>query len=177
MSILDLIRFWCNEERRLVHLPPLMPSLAVKRSMIVSIELAETVTPPWPDTERGLRFGQLRAQLDHFTIGGMISIGEDPYKKKRTAYMARLDPVRDEAWQIRSFDPKPAIRVFGHFAQTDVFVALTWAYRKPLGGPGSKAWNEEINGCKAEWRKLFPSYAPHHGSQLSDYVSENFIAV
>lgn len=74
--------------------------------------------------------------------------------------MARTYPPADEVWDIRSRDPKPAMRVLGCFAETDVFVALVHGYRKNLGGPRSRQWRDLIESCKAEWRKLFPRTYP-----------------
>ncbi len=177
MSIRDEIRHR-HGEGRLFHLLPLMPGVRAVRHMFVSPEIYNVVVKaPSNDTDEGKRFGRLRGDLDRFTEGAIISIANSPYKKNKKAYLARLDPPTDEVWYIRSVDPKPAIRVFGQFAMTDVFVALTWAWRIDLKGPESKEWRNEIQRCKAEWRKLFPSYNPHKGANLNDYVSDNFFAV
>jgi hypothetical protein len=145
--------------------------------MYISPELLSLLEGPWADVAQEIRANKLRADLDYFIEGGNIAIGQDPYKKKRTAYMVRLDPAYDEVWQIRSRDPKPGIRVFGRFADRDVFVALTWSERTPLGGPGNLAWIEAINLCKSEWRKLFPAYQPISGSDYNDYLSGGFFLV
>lgn len=176
MSISAEITRRCEEDR-LFPLPPLIPSLETKRAIFVSPEVNEAAYGPWEETTDGLRLSELRGHLDRFIIGGRISIAEDPYDKHKTAYLARLDPIRDEAWQIRILDPKPAIRVFGHFAQVDTFVALTWRWRRELEGPKSKAWRNEINRCKTEWRKLFPAYQPLKSEDIDEYVSENFYVV
>jgi hypothetical protein len=106
--------------------------------LFVSEELGQIVLPPWDASPKGLRFSQLRAQLDTFTAGGLISVAQEPFTKPKATYMARVDPAADEVWDIRSVDPRPAIRVLGCFAETDLFVALTWEYRKNLGGSNSK---------------------------------------
>ena len=145
--------------------------------MFVSEELADAVMMPWEDTDTEYRFGQLLQTLNNFTEGRRISVAEDPYDKHKKTFLARLDPIQDEAWQIRSIAPKPAIRVFGHFAFKDTFVALTWRHRSDLDGPRSKSWRDEIQRCKAEWRKLFHPYQPHRGESLHDYLSEPFFVV
>ncbi len=61
-----------------------------------------------------------------FIAGKVISVGWDPMKKGVSAFMARLAPVEDEVWDIRSRDPSPGIRVLGSFSERDVFVALLW---------------------------------------------------
>ena len=72
--------------------------------------------------------------------------------------MGLLAPREDAFWDIRSRDPRPGLRVIGHFAETDVFVALVWRPRSvvfegrlPLGeveGPNGKppSRNVESNG-------------------------------
>lgn len=121
--------------------------------------------------------GELYGTLNQFIIGGKISIATEPYDKDDSAYLAPLDPLRDKQWQIRSLAPRPAIRVFGHFAMTDVFIALTWRYRNELGGRGDPAWRNEINRCKTAWRQLFHPYQPFRGNEPHDYVSENIYVV
>ena len=168
MSIRDEINHRCGEGR-LFSLEPALPGIKLARTIFVSEDVNNALR-----RNDDIRFGMLRGQLDTLIGGGLISVAEDPYDKDKTAYIARLDPISDEAWQIRSIDPKPAIRVFGHFAETNVFVALTWRYRKELGGFGSKEWKDEINRCKAKWRILFHPYKPHRGTDVSDYISSKY---
>jgi hypothetical protein len=143
--------------------------------IFVSPELYALVAGPWGDKEIEHRANRLRADFDMFITGSVISVGQDPYKKKKNAYMSSLDPTEDEVWEIRSRDPKPGIRVFGRFTERDVFVALNWAHRDKLGGPQSREFRDERERCKAEWRKLFPSYAPHTGATPDDYISNIFL--
>jgi len=160
-------------EGRLFQLPPLMASAPVVRTMFVGEAIFEAVTPPWDRSPDGYRLSRLRADLDAFTEGHLISIAEHPFKKPNIAYMARTHPPKDEVWDIRSRDPKPAIRVLGCFAETDTFIALVYDYRRNLGGPRSREWRNLIERCKAEWRKLFPSFPPHKGEDVNAYVSTN----
>ncbi len=148
MSIRDEIKRRRSEER-LLWLPPLIPSESAKRLIFVSKEVSKIVMGPWGNTSEDLRFGRLRGDLDHFIMGGLITVAEDPFKKPRSTYMARLAPVRDELWDIRSRDPRPSIRVFGAFASTDTFIALTWQFRENLEGRDSRDWSVEIRKCKA----------------------------
>jgi hypothetical protein len=175
MSILEDINARV-QEGRLFYLVPALPSDPVVRYVFVSKEINGLVIGPWQDAKLEYRGGQLRAYLERFITGQLIGVAKEPYHA-RTAYMAQLSPLREEVWEIRSRDPRPAIRVFGRFAQQDTFVALTWAYRKPLGGPNSHEWRDAIEITKAEWRKLFPTYDPFSGTTVNDYITDNVFLV
>jgi hypothetical protein len=99
--------------------------------------------------------------------------------------MGRLSRPADEVWDFRAIE-KPGIRIFGRFAERDIFVALTcwprskpidWLDRPPLLKTDSREFRDAIEGCKAEWRKLFHTYPPKSGAQASDYLSENVLVV
>jgi hypothetical protein len=163
-------------EGRLFKLLPMLDGDRVERTMLVSEEVHAAVNGPW-DSADADRMARLRADLDNFTEGAAISISQEPFRKPKTTYLARTHPPEDEVWDIRSRDPKPGIRVLGRFAEKDVFIALVWNHREALGGPGSKEWRDFIERCKAEWRRLFPTYPPHSGRRIDDYVSEDFYVV
>jgi hypothetical protein len=125
MSIRDEI----NEriaEGRLFNLEPALASDPVERTMLISAEINSHLIGPWPNIIAAKRFGKLRADLEAFVKGEKVAVCLDPYVA-RNAYMGRLDQPNDEVWDVRSRDPKPALRVFGRFAERDVFVALTWS--------------------------------------------------
>lgn len=165
-----------RDEGRLYLLEPALPGSPCVRWLFISPEILKAINGPWEDSAEEYRLGRLRADFDHFIEGRRISIGKHPYKKNKKAYMSQLDPVADEVWEIRSIDPKPGVRVFGSFSEKDAFVALTWLYRAPLKGPDSREWRDAREQCKAEWRKLFPTYRPHTGADLeNDYASNAFL--
>ncbi|MGH9354034.1 MAG: hypothetical protein ACRD2G_18045 [Terriglobia bacterium] len=156
----------------MLYLPHSLPSVRHMRLLFAAEEVGRVVKPPWNATPEGLRFSQLRAHLDRFIEGSLISMAQNPFTKPRTCYMARIDPSTDEVWDIRSIDPRPAIRVLGCFADTDLFIALVWENRKNLGGPHSKEWRDFRERGKAMWRNLFPAYQPLRAASINEYVSE-----
>jgi hypothetical protein len=94
-----------------------------------------------------------------------------PPSKKVTAYLALLQDAKDEVWEFRCRDPNPQIRIFGRFAEKDLFIAFIKRNRPELSNDEYQPVMEE---CKRHWRTLFPSYNPHHGSSADDYVSNCF---
>ncbi|MDE2514437.1 MAG: hypothetical protein KGL12_00285 [Rhodospirillales bacterium] len=138
--------------------------------MLVAAELTRVLFGGDPAPADAVRIGQLRRDLDRFIEGGRVTIRDGLYRSD-PAYMARLDPPGGEIWEIRSVDPRPGLRVFGRFAEEDIFVALLLRTRKQLGGKNDPAWQEVVRHCKAEWRQLFPGHEPHSGKRVCDYVS------
>jgi hypothetical protein len=177
MSIRDEIKYWMNlEHPKLFQVLPTLPNGPVERLLFASKEVNRLVVGPWRDQTEEHRCGRLSAATDMFVEGYRITMAlDDPYKKPKTTYMARLDPLQDEVWEIRVLDPKPGIRVFGRFSEQDSLIVLTWAPRESL--PGSKEWRDAREGCKAEWRKLFPTYNAITGNNINEYVSHSAVPV
>ena len=159
---------------RLFFLPPLIPSVRMVREMFVSEEINAVAHPPWGTTKSDRRLAQMRGYLDAFTEGRRLTVAGDPYKKPKATNLARIDPIADEVFDFRCVDPKPGIRVLGYFAAYDLFIALTWNCRENL--QDDKAWRDEIERCKAAWRRLFHSFPPHSGDTINAYLS-NFQSV
>lgn len=145
--------------------------------MFISKHLRGAMDGPWYSADEEKRLSRLRGDLDAFVLGQMISVADHPYLKNKTAYLARVDPIHKEIWDIRSIDPRPGIRVLGCFAETDVFVGLVWEYRSNLDGPGGKLWEDFVQRAEHAWRLFALGLPPHSGSAISDYVSGNFFAV
>jgi hypothetical protein len=184
MSIRDSIEFWIKEGK-LYELKLVFASDQIQRTMIISDEIYQLLNGPWEDDVWGRRCGFLRGTLEAFVKGQEIGVCLEPFKASK-AYMGRLHRPRDEVWDIRSIDPSPGIRVFGRFAEKDVFVGLIWSPRSvdipasqrlPLGPRESIEWKNAIIECKTKWTVLFPSYQPVHGREIDDYIGSNFISV
>jgi hypothetical protein len=172
-------------EGRLLLLRLVVPGDPVARTIVLAEEIKALIEGPWADSGLRYRAGRLRADLEEFVKGEQIVACLEPFKAA-TAYMGRLDPPEDGAWDIRSRDPSPALRVVGMFAETDVFVALRWAPRSrqqtwtpkpPLGARNSREWRDMLVQCKTDWTNLFHSYRPVIGDNIHDYISTNVILV
>lgn len=175
MSITDDIkrRVKAYLGKRLFDLPLVFPGDPHIRTVIVSDEVRDVVAEPWSDNWEGRRHSYLRGALDIFTEGGCISVSEKPYNKDPDAFLARVDPVKDEIWDIRAIQPLPGIRCLGGFGGKDFFIALTWDYRENI--LGSDGWRDEIQHTKSEWESLFGTIPRFHGASLNDYLSNFYV--
>ncbi len=72
---------------------------------------------------------------------------------------------------MRSHLEEPQIRVFGHFAAKDVFVAFFFEYRGDLGSEADPDWLYQIRSVEHEWKQLFPAYTPLKSSDATKLFS------
>lgn len=168
----------CLQKGRLFEVPLISPDLSERRRILATPKLMAQIDGTAGGGDR--RFVvELRADLDDFLGGKPITVGGP---KDKNAYMKPLLRSKadkgfggHEVWEIRSRDPKPAIRVFGRFARRDVFVATDWEHRAILGGFGSLLWRREIRRCKHDWRAVFGTREAHTGGSVHDYISDPVI--
>ncbi len=158
---------------RLVELASLFTGDETARTMIVSLEILAVVTPPFPDSDEGLRLGEFRAWLDSFMEGAEISVAEYPFQKPSDAMLSRVDPIESELWSIRVTQPHetPGVRSFGGFAGKDEFIALTWDFREMI-----PHFDDAVSGALAAWDDLFGPNGPFKGDSLDEYLT-NYRAV
>jgi hypothetical protein len=180
MSIRDAIDNLLDEKpARLFKLKPLNEKDSKRRTVLMSQEIANLVYGPWPDGRMGNRCARLRGDLENLITAKNIAVCWEPFEG-RDEQIGRLYPVRDEVWDLRSQDPHPGLRVFFRFAEKDTFVALncsprsvevSWLNRIPLLGRTSRQWRNAMVECRAEWRRLFPTYDAHTGSNVNEYLT------
>ena len=77
MSIYDEIRYRVSEGR-LTLLQPAMPGTVIVRELFVTKEIITLINGPWPNQESEVNCSYLRADLDRFITGEMISIRMPP---------------------------------------------------------------------------------------------------
>jgi hypothetical protein len=175
MSIHDRVEELLNEHD-LIELDVSLPVDPLERRMLLTPDVNALLVGPWRDDKWAKRCGRLHDDLEVFVRGDLISASLTPYKHE-TAYLGRLDRPIDEVWDIRSRDPKPAIRVFGRFADCDMFVALTHRERKSLNNRND--WRLAVHDAKTRWNRLFhPHDPPFTGeSDIHAYVSTKVFIV
>lgn len=173
MSIHDEIESRCDEGRLF---PFTLAGADPARWIFMSEDINKLFIGPWESQERKNRCVDLSVDFERFVSGGMITVARRS-RKAKNAYMSQLEKPFERAWDIRSTNPRPGIRVLGRFAGQNVFVALNWEFRELLGEYGSDEWNFVINKCKANWRQLFHPYDPIGDDQriseenINDYIS------
>lgn len=127
------------------------------------------------DTDK--RLAMLLADIDTFTEGKNISFGNDPYDKDKSAFMARTDPPELGIFDLRSIEPRPALRLFGGFSETDTFIGLTVRTRKDLGGRHEPHFSRALTDAQFKWNDLFPHHAPLYSTNSKEHVSQNVYIV
>nr|WP_306267617.1 hypothetical protein [Pararhizobium sp. IMCC3301] len=178
MSIKDVIKSEVRQGRLVVFCPE-DHSKRTQRHMFVHEEIDRRLRESLDtDDAEGLRFGYLRAILENYVHGGLITVAMNPYRKNRSALWAKTDPAEDEIWDIRVVDPNASLRVLGGFAMPDVFIALEYEFRENLDtGIDMPLWKKFIQRAKTKWRLSFDSYLRHSGERSSDYITENTVDV
>jgi len=171
MSITDQIRAKVREHQgvSLFEIPPSLEGEGIIRELIVSEEVLRAISPPWPPHREGERHASFRALLDAFVQNEEISVSETPFSKPWDTGIARVHPVSDEIWDIRSFEMPPGMRCFGAFGGYNLFIALTWNYREAI--ETAEDWEYETNRCKEVWSSLFGQIERFRGEQLDEYLS------
>jgi hypothetical protein len=164
----SFIREALNE--RLHQVVPPLASDSIVRTMLVSNEINDFLHGPWDNPSDERRAGRLQSDLENFVTNGIIKVCLEP-RMADTAFMARVAPIDWGIWDIRSRDPKPALRLLGAFSEPDVFIALVWAVRKEIKTDAD--WDDLIKECRSRWRSLFSELTPLVGSSEYDYVTEN----
>jgi hypothetical protein len=110
-----------------------------------------------------------RATLDAYVTGKRVAVRFPPSKNVK-ADLALLDAPIDEIWEFRCTSAKPQIRVFGRFAERDLFIALIMRNKHQCST--NEDYGYVKSECKRNWNYFFHAYRPHSGMHQDDYVSE-----
>jgi hypothetical protein len=113
------------------------------RWMFMVRELRDAIINP-PDGEEE-RFDDLHADLTSFLY----------WRRIDQEYLWLLSPKSRGVWEIKSRREEPQIRVFGQFAQKDVFLATRFRYRSEMGNFDNPNWLYEIKQVERQWNSLF----------------------
>ncbi len=186
MSIHGLIAT-AKEQGGLIEVEPFRP-LTVVRHLFVTPEVNKLIEGPWDNVPKSVsdqltakdweeRCADLYGDFDLFLNGGQVTVALDPDNRNDECFFKRLYPIENEVWTIRSREPKPGIRVFGSFAETNHFVATNWALRYDLGDFGSDEWEEAIALSRATWTLLFGDQQMPKSGNLNDYIGKQAVSL
>jgi hypothetical protein len=160
MSIRDELE-WRKSEGRLIVFKARIEWARQIRVILMCPEVEEPLNRERTERKEVERWARLEADMSWFVEGGYVNRG----------LIKQLSKV-EEIWNIRSTRPSPSLRVFGRFAEPDVFVATHVVERKRLGAKGSSEYRAELLRCQTMWNRLF-TFPPFTGKQYNDYVQEN----
>jgi hypothetical protein len=139
---------WAGERRAFLMCKPLWVAIEIGRRS---------------REERAIkRWAQLEADIGYFVEGGYIT--EDRIKQ--------LEPYKYEHWELRSLKPRPSLRVFGRFAEPDVFIGTHVVERPPLGVKWSINWEIEKLYCEDYWYAA-GLQTPFSANDYEEYITEN----
>ena len=152
-----------KQAHAIVAVRPLVPWVPIPRVFFVSPELLDAMEVGGAQPATRDRYQSLRADIDHFVSGGFINWG----------LMKWLDPKNHEIWELRSVRPRPSLRVFGRFAQPNVFVGTHLAERRSLKGKWSLEFELEKLRAEEIWNRIFNASAPFSAPDYEGYITEN----
>jgi hypothetical protein len=115
--------------------------------------------------------GQIRADLLNWTSGGLVHCDE----RGEPRFLKPLcpPPPPPEIWELKVTEPRVQVRLFCRFAEPDTLVMNKFYTRQLLGRRGSREWQQARELCARTWDELFPSFTPHTGRYMREYVTEN----
>jgi hypothetical protein len=147
---------------------------AAARCVVAYQTVQQAFSGPWSSASEQDRYRTVKAIIDLFIDGEAMAVRVPPSKSAR-AQLALLDPTDDAVWEFRTRPGKKkgghryGVRVFGMFADKNLFVAMSPAFKEDLLDESD--YPREIEFCKRQWRMLFPSYKPRLGDPPDAYLS------
>jgi hypothetical protein len=170
MSIVNEIKS-LRDQGVLYHLIPVEPGRSVERDVFVSRNIWGLLEGEDADVKLQQVGARARRRLESFACGRAVVFGMNPLLKDRTSLIARNDPTSTGVVDVRINDPKPAVRLFGCFAERNVLVLLLRRTRSDLA---LKGFSSSIRQCRRDWDMLFPSYAPLISEDPNEYITGTF---
>lgn len=172
MSTRDVIRE-CVDAGELYRIVPRRNGSSVMRELFATPAVSRFLNGETDIARRALikRAADTRAAVDRFVSGAEISVGMDPFEKAAHAELARNDPPGDGIWDFRIRDPKPHVRLFGGFAERDVFVALDYRNRETV------IFDDAVVTMGLLWKDLFGERPPVTGDEINAYLSDKYTPV
>ena len=134
-----------------------------KRCILMSKEVREATAG------QEIHFGLFAGLLEAFVSGQDMAVALNPVDKDPDAEVARIDPRRRGIWAFRVYDTPKTIRAFGGFFAKDIFLMLTWDFRKNITD-----FESEGEECLRIWDTLLFPTSPLKGENPDGYLSRPF---
>jgi hypothetical protein len=159
-----------------LHYLPMDDSDPIERSILLHEEVRAALLDGTTEAQR-VRMMKLRADMESFVSGGAISMCFIP-READEEFFGLLDPPGEAAWDMRSRDPPPGLRVLGMFAKVNTFVALDWWPRSVKPAWTGKQpltcelrWRMAIHEVRERWHHILPGEIPVSGTDVRNYVT------
>jgi hypothetical protein len=124
-----------------------------------------------PDAER---LASVWAMLQSFVAGKNTSFAMNPLKKSTHAMIARNAPTQLGIVDFRCLAPRPGMRLFGGFFETDCFIGVRCYGKDDTDRLG---FNACVKDSRAAWDTLFGNgFGPQVYSKAIEYVSANVLS-
>lgn len=140
------------------------------RLILVTTDVWRFLHGPWDGNDEVIGGNELHETLRFISEGGRVMVGSG---KDRACHFKELSMAAPRVWEIRTRQPRPGYRLFGMFAETDIFIGTNYSDRLSLGNERSTEFKAAIRASKASWRSLFNTYPPKVGDSVTDYIKEN----
>lgn len=160
MSIKEQISI-LKGDNRLISVMPLVKSDRSIRQLLLVEDLYKEIYEEKEEIVDVETFANLIADLEVFVTSETI----DPN------YLWCLKPKKNGVWEIKSKRPCPQIRIFGVFADKDIFIGTHLESRDDLGSIGSQQWKIAIRTTISIWDKLFPGFTHKKTSDVKNLIT------
>lgn len=147
MSIRDEMKARVREGRLVEYRP--WASNSILRPAFLEADIGRQVLGPWQDNEDAARMPYVRADLETFVQGKPITAAFGRRARVNFRRLERDRRGRPKVWEMRTLAPPPGYRLFGFFAETDVFVGVELQPRDAVD------FKFEINRAERAWGKPF----------------------
>lgn len=154
------------KDGRLIAAKPIVPWAGEPRAFLMCRPLYGVIVAGRASSSEAAvkRWARLEADISHFIEGGLITEN----------LLKHLKPEKYEHWILRSRKPRPSLRVFGRFAEPNVFVGTHVVRRDQLKGMWSEEFEHEKLVCEQHWMAAkLP--APFSASTYEEYMTENAV--
>jgi hypothetical protein len=134
-----------------------------RRRIFVKPEINELIAgrvlsnPEFPSGEANFEIGK-------FVKGYIVGVSR---KYSGRGELKQLSGLH-EAWAFCFRRPSPGWRMFGRFAQKNIFVGFSCIPREQAGD--ILRYNEQAKAMISEWDILFPGIAPFSAPNFEDYL-------